>query len=284
MVYRLSTSQINQNGLNAITNNQNNLNNIISQIGSGLKNDLDPVEKSQQASYTVNISNNAQNMRNGDTVLPLLTNQETTLKSVNEKLIQLQEVMTSAQNPATYDADITKTSVEAIKADILKLVNGKDAYGDYLFSGYKSRTQPYNDLNTYNGDQGVREIRISNSSFVDANIPGEKIVTKNVQDAFKKIESFIASGVNDTSMIDSVQKAIDDISLQQTVIGNNINKITDTKEFNSEINFQNQTRLSQIQDADMASLISQLSQAKTASEASMKSYTMIQGLSLFNYI
>lgn len=284
MVYRLSTSQINQNGLNAITNNQNNLNNIISQIGSGLKNDLDPVEKSQQASYTVNISNNAQNMRNGDTVLPLLTNQETTLKSVNEKLIQLQEVMTSAQNPATYDADITKTSVEAIKADILKLVNGKDAYGDYLFSGYKSRTQPYNDLNTYNGDQGVREIRISNSSFVDANIPGEKIVTKNVQDAFKKIDSFIASGVNDTSMIDSVQKAIDDISLQQTVVGNNINKITDTKEFNSEINFQNQTRLSQIQDADMASLISQLSQAKTASEASMKSYTMIQGLSLFNYL
>ena len=60
--------------------------------------------------------------------------------------------------------------------------------------------------------------------------------------------------------------------------------IADFKNITNSINLQDQTRLSQIQDTDLPSLISQLSQAKNANEASLKSYALIQNLSLFNYI
>lgn len=283
-MYRVSTAQLAQNGMNAINQNQSKINDLISQISSGVRNDLDPVEKAQQISYSVRISNTAQNIRNGETVMPELTQQERALSAISEKLIQLQETMTGAQNPATYDKNATKEIVSTIKDEILSIVNSQDSQGDYLFSGYKSKTKSFGDLATYNGDQGVRQIRISDSALVDVNITGQKVITKNLTDAFSKIENYVNNGVNDKTMLDSVQKAIGDVSLQQTIVGSNINKINNFKTLNNEFQLQDKSRLSQIQDADLTSLISQLSQAKTASEASLKSYSIIQNLSLFNYI
>lgn len=283
-MYRVSTSQLAQNGMDAINRNQSRMNDLISQISSGVRNDLDPVEKAQQLSYSVKISNTAQNIRNGETVLPSLVAQERALSAISEKLIQLQETMTNAQNPATFDKASTKEVVSSIKDEILNLINTQDSEGGYIFSGYKSRTPTFSDLSTYNGDQGIRKIRISDNSTVDVNVIGERVITKNLTDSFAKIENFVNSGTNDRSMLDSVQKAIADVSLQQTVLGGNINKINNFKGLNNEFKLQDSARLSQIQDADLPSLIAQLSQAKNASEASLKSYAVIQNLSLFNYI
>lgn len=283
-MYRVSTSQLAQSGIDAINKNQATMNDLMNQISSGLRTDLDPVEKAQQLSYSVKISNNAQNIRNGETVLPGLTSQETALSSMSEKLIQLQEAMTSAQNPATFDAASLKEVVTGLKSDILDLANTKDSEGNYLFAGYKTQTQAFSDLSTYNGDQGVREVRIGDNSVVNVNITGNNVITKNITDAFSKIENFLNGGSNDKSMIDSVQGAISDISTQQSIVAGSINKIDDFKSLTTSINLQDQTRLNEIQGADLPSLISQLAQAKTASEASLKSYSLIQGLSLFDYI
>lgn len=283
-MFRVSTSQLAQNGLDGFTKNQAVINNLLGQISSGNRSDLDTVERTEKESYTVRISNTAQYMRNGETVLPNMINQDSALNSISEKLIQLQETMIAAQDPATYDRNTTALYVNNIKEDILNLVNSKDSEGNYLFSGYKSQTPSFTNLNNYQGDQGVREIRIGENSLVQVNLTGNNIITNNVLSAFKKIDQFINSGINDVTMIDSVQNSIQDISLQQTILAGNINKISSFKNINTNLNLQNQTRLSQINDVDLPSLISQLVSAKTNSEASLKSYATIQDLSLFNYI
>lgn len=286
MNYRISTAQLQQNGLNGIMKNQAEIGNIISQISSGLRNDLDPVERVQQLSYTVKISNSAQNIRNGETVLPRLVSQESALSGINEKLIQLQEDMTAASNPTNNDADRAGYAItmNGIKENIVNLINTRDEHGNYIFSGYKTNTTSFSDINTYNGDQGVRKIRIGDDTLVNENITGDKVITQNVMNAFKKFEDFLSTGKSDPSMLTSVQSAIDDISLQQTIVGGNINKINTFKSISDETTLQDQARLSQIQDADISALAAKLASAKTASEASLKSYAVIQNMSLFNYI
>lgn len=286
MNYRISTAQLQQNGLNGIMKNQAEIGNIISQISSGLRNDLDPVERVQQLSYTVKISNSAQNIRNGETVLPRLVSQESALSGISEKLIQLQEDMTAASNPTYNDADRAGYAItmNGIKENIVNLINTRDEHGNYMFSGYKTNTTSFSDINTYNGDQGVRKIRIGDDTLVNENITGDKVITQNVMNAFKKFEEFLSTGKSDPSMLTSVQSAIDDISLQQTIVGGNINKINTFKSISNETTLQDQSRLSQIQDADISALAAKLASAKTASEASLKSYAVIQNMSLFNYI
>jgi len=283
-MYRIATSQIAQSAIININKHQSNMDSIVQQISSGKKNNLDPLEKTQQLSYNVSISNKAQNIRNGDTVMPNLVSQESTLGAISDRLMQLHELMISSQNPVMKDEPSLKENLSAIKKDILALANTKDSQGNYLFSGYKSQTKPFPDLDTYNGDQGVSSIRIGDNTLVNINITGEKIITNNLKDAFNKLENYLNNGVNDQSMIESVQKSLADVSLQRTITGLNINKIENFSNINEDMMIQYKERLSQVEDADMPKLVSELSAAKTATEASLKSYAMIQNLSLFNYL
>jgi flagellar hook-associated protein 3 FlgL len=281
---RISTLQFTQSGINTIHKNQSHMNNLMAQISSGQRTDLDPIEKVQKLSYNVSISNKAQQIRNGETVLPGLETQESALDGLTEQLMQLHETMISAQNPILRNEPSLKETISGIKKDILALANTQDSEGNYVFSGYKSQTKPFPDLNTYDGDQGVREIRIGDNTTVNVNITGEKVITTNLKDAFDKIENLLNNGVNDPTMISSVQKALEDISLQRTVTGTNMKRIDEAKNINEDLTIEYKERLSQVADADMLKLVSELSASKTAMEASLKSYSMIQNLSLFNYL
>jgi flagellar hook-associated protein 3 FlgL len=281
---RISTQQFTQSGINTIHKNQLHLNNLIEQISSGKRNDLDPIEKVQQLSYSVSISNKAQQIRNGDTVMPTLDAQESALSSITDRLMSLQETMIAAQNPATRMEPSFKETVSAIKKDILSVINTQDAEGNYIFAGYRSQTKPFPDLTTYNGDQGVREIRIGDNTKINVNITGEKVITSNITDAFNKIENLLNNGVEDQTMLDSVQKAMEDVSLQRTIVGTNKNRIEDAQNFNRDISIEYQSRLSQVKDTDMLKTVSELSATQTITQASLKSYSMIQNLSLFNYL
>jgi flagellar hook-associated protein 3 FlgL len=281
---RISTLQFSQSGINTIHKNQSHMNNLMAQISSGQRTDLDPIEKTQKLAYSVSISNKAQQMRNGDTVMPGLEIQESTLDSLTDRLMTLHETMISSKNPVLRNEPSLKETVSSIKKDILALANTRDSEGNYVFSGYKSQTQPFSDLNTYNGDQGIREIRVGDNTTVNVNITGDKVITQNIKDAFDKIENLLNNGVDDPTMIASVQKALEDVSLQRTITGTNMKRIENAKEINEDLTVQYKDRLSQVADADMLKLVSELSATKTATEASLKSYSMIQNLSLFNYL
>ncbi len=283
-MYRIATSQFAQSAITTVNKHQTHINSLMQQISSGKRNDLDPIEKTQQISYSVSISNKAQNIRNGDTVLPNLVSQESALSAMTDKLIHLQETMIQAQNPIMKDEPSLKETVAAIKNDILSIANTKDSQGNYIFSGYKSQTKPFPDLNTYNGDQGISSVRIGENTSVNINVTGEKIITSNLTDAFNKIENYLNNGINDQTMIASVEKSLADVSLQRTITGLNINKIEKFKDINEDMIIKQKERLSQIEDTDMLKAVSELSAAKTATEASLKSYAMIQNLSLFNYL
>ena len=285
MFYRVSTSQMQQSGLDTILKNQAIMNDVMGQISTGVRTDLSPIEIAQKESYSVRISNLAQNVLNAQRIEPQIQLQETTARSINETLIQMKELMIQSQNPAIYQKPVFHEQWNTLTAQLSSLVDAKDTLGNYVFAGYSGNTKPFPTLTgAYAGDQGVRKIQIAEGVMVDVNIPGDQLVTSNVVDSINKFDNFIATGTSDPTMQDSINKAIDDVSLASTKYGLALNQLDTFTDINKNESANKEAYVSKLSKADLPSLIAKLNQAKTGVEAAMKSYVIIQNLSLFNYM
>lgn len=84
------------------------------------------------------------------------------LSSARERLIQ-------AGSAALGDADrkAIATDLRAMFSEMMGIANSRDAFGDYLFSGYKSTTQPFSGSVEagvdYAGDDGQREAQVGSN-------------------------------------------------------------------------------------------------------------------------
>jgi flagellar hook-associated protein 3 FlgL len=71
---------------------------------------------------------------------------------------------------------------------LLSLANTQDATGDFLFSGYRANTQPfqggYGNV-SYAGDQGTRTMQVSSSRYMPVSLPGSDVFdnTRSLQGA-----------------------------------------------------------------------------------------------------
>ena len=104
---------------------------------------------------------------------------------------------------AAGDGILEQEELDAIAADmysqfdsLLALANTKDAAGDFLFSGYRADTQPfqggYGNIR-YEGDQGTRTMQVSSTRFMPVSLPGSDIFdnTRTLEGA---INTFAGTG------------------------------------------------------------------------------------------
>ena len=283
--YRISTSQMIQNGLNGIYKNQAAMNDAISEISTGKKANLDPLSEALSMSYKVSLSNNQQNNLNIDTIKPKIQEQEISLRNINSSLLSLSEIAVSVANPLnSEEKKAYQYEYDAIKQNIMTQLNSKDSMGEYQFSGYSSRITPFDNNLNYFGDQGTNQIRIGNSSTITLNTPGNQIVTQNLKDTFAKFESFFNGQPLDTSVIKDVQDSQGDINNQLSNLGGRLNTLDLMKTYNTDLVNNNSAQISQLEDADIAKAASDLSNATNALQASLKTQVTLQNLSIFNYI
>jgi flagellar hook-associated protein 3 FlgL len=98
-----------------------------------------------------------------------LTQEEVTLNSVNTVMQRVRELTLEAGNGALNQADRQAIAAELgqREEELLALMNTRNARGEYLFSGFQGKTQPY--LRTadgsyvYQGDDGQRKLQIASS-------------------------------------------------------------------------------------------------------------------------
>lgn len=283
MSYRISTEQLYQNSADNINKNQMILSKLTQELGSNLKSNLTPDEINLVDSYNVQISIKGSYLKNSNVVKLELSQQENVFNAISNKLSTLYETAIGINSP-NFNKNLAIKTIDDLKKDIVNLGNTKDSNGNYLFSGYSNTTKPFSDLNTYNGDQGINQVQISDTQFIDKNIIGSNVITKNLQDSFSKIENVINNNINDPSLISSIQNAISDVSNQKTSIGNKDNQINSMITLNTNFNNENFKNSSNITNVDVASLSVKLSNAMLNYQASIKSYDVIQNMSLFNYI
>ncbi|MEM6639226.1 MAG: flagellar hook-associated protein FlgL [Pseudomonadota bacterium] len=140
----------------------------------------DPVASAQIGSIVAALEENEQFNRNAVLAEGRLSVQETTLTDVQNALFRLRDLALQANNDTQTNESRRFIAVEAeeILQQLVELGNRRDGQGNYVFAGYRARTEPFarsNDQVTYNGDNGVRQIQIGPSRFIRDGDSGQDV-------------------------------------------------------------------------------------------------------------
>lgn len=183
MSLRLATSAIYANATGQISSLTTQLANTQNQLSTGKRVNTaadDPIAAANALQVTQSQSLNTQyatNRTNAKTSLSLV---DQTLQSVTSQIQDIQSAIVTAGNGGYSQSDrkALATQLQGQLTDLIGLANTADGTGGYLFSGYKSTTQPFNQTPTgavYQGDQGDRTLQVASSRKLAVTTNGSAI-------------------------------------------------------------------------------------------------------------
>lgn len=185
---RISTSFFYSQGLSNMLDQQAKLLRVQDQLGQGVKN-LSPSDDPSAAARVLGLNQSITKLEQFDEnaiyAKQRIELEESTLDSVGLVLQRVRELTVQAGNIGTGDTQTRNAITSEIKQridELLDLANKRDVNGDYLFSGFKSRTQPFFSDGagnyTYNGDQGQMDIKIGTTRQVTVSDSGADVFQK----------------------------------------------------------------------------------------------------------
>jgi flagellar hook-associated protein 3 FlgL len=205
MVMRISSIQAFNNGVSGLGRNYSNVIRTQEQISSGnriLTPADDPVasvrllQLEQQQAILGQYKENLTAAKNS------LTQEETTITSVVNVLQRIRELAVQAGGGA-LSADDRKSIAKELserEGELLNLMNSRNARGEYLFSGFLGKTEPFlrnpDGTYSYQGDEGQRSLQVAGSSNVAINDNGKRLF-EDVSNANRIIN---ALGVNNPAL------------------------------------------------------------------------------------
>lgn len=205
MVTRISSIQAFNNGVNGIGRNYSDVIRTQEQISSGkriLTPADDPVasvrllQLEQQQAVLAQYKDNLTAAKNS------LTQEETTLNSVNTVLQRIRELAVQAGGGALSAQDRKSIAKELSEREneLLNLMNSRNARGEYLFAGFLGKTEPFirNPDGTYSyfGDEGQRSLQVASSTTVAINDNGKRLF-QDVTNADRVLET---GGINNPAL------------------------------------------------------------------------------------
>jgi flagellar hook-associated protein 3 FlgL len=181
---RISTLQAFNNGVAGLQRNYANVTRTQEQISTGnriLTPADDPVasvrllQLEQQQNVLSQYNANLTAAKNS------LTQEEVILNSVNTVLQRVRELAVQAGNGGLSAEDRKSIAAELREREdeLLSLMNTRNARGEYLFSGFQGKTQPFvraaDGSYSYQGDEGQRNLQIASSLNIAISDSGKSI-------------------------------------------------------------------------------------------------------------
>ena len=170
MSMRISTSQLFQLGIKSVLDQQATVSKLQQQIASGKRIQSpadDPAGAVRILDVRQAIDTTSQYQRNINLARERLAVEDSTLDSSVDLLQRVRELAIQANNdtqsPETRAA--IATEIRQRLEDLLALANTTGANGEYIFSGFNTKTQPFAvdgaGNHVYQGDQGQRFLQVS---------------------------------------------------------------------------------------------------------------------------
>ena len=299
---RLSTSQIFQQSVTAMLNKQAELAKTQQQLATGkriLAPSDDPAAATRILDLNHVIETTSQYQRNADYAETRLAMEESVLTEVGDLLQRIRELSVRANNDTSSASDRQSMAAE-VRINIESLVylaNSTDANGEYLFSGFKTNTEPFADNGagnfTYAGDQGQRSLQIGAKRQVSVGDSGEDVFMRVDDGAggtgsmFSALYDFavdLEANTPSATTLTRLDSALDVVLDTRASIGARLNSIDGQRNTNDSFSLLLQENRSTLEDLDYAEAVGQFEQQLLALQASQQSFVKIQGLSLFNYL
>jgi flagellar hook-associated protein 3 FlgL len=242
-----------------------------------------PVASGQNVLLLNNIQQDDSFTQSSNLVTGQLQVADSTLGSVVNELTSAISLATSANNGTMNASDVKAigNQISGILDEVQSLANSS-YQGQYIFAGGQTSTAPFSTssvaspaITTYNGDANVNYLQTPNGQQIQLNVPGNQIFSasgaNSVFGALNNLVADYASGTVDTSQAvndtTALGTAMNYVSQQRVTIDNSITQVTAA----SDAVTSNQTQLtvaqSNLMQADVATVSTQLALAETQQTA-----------------
>ncbi len=180
---RISTAAMQRMAINAILNQQSALNQTQLQISTGnriINPSDDPLGTQRIMELDATLDRIGQFRENSELARVRLSLEDNALANATQVMQRARELVIQGSNDTqTIESrGLIATEIRQLADSLLEVANSQNGQGEYLFSGYRSRTQAFSrDASgvVYNGDQGQRLLRISESQSISDSDPGSKV-------------------------------------------------------------------------------------------------------------
>jgi flagellar hook-associated protein 3 FlgL len=208
---------------------------------------------------------------------------DSALGSVVSQLTQAISLATSANNGTMNSSNVKSIAnqISGILNEVTSLAN-TSYQGQYIFAGGQTSTAPFSTstatspaVTTYNGDSNVNYLQTPNGQKIQLNVPGSQIFTgSGTNSVFGALNALVADyssgtvdtnqAVNDTTALST---ALNYVSQQRVTIDNSMTQVTAASDAVSNVQTQLTTAQTNLMQADIPSISTQLSLAETQQTA-----------------
>jgi flagellar hook-associated protein 3 FlgL len=220
------------------------------------------------------------------------------LTAQDDALDQANNIMTRAKEIASQQAGTLATptsrqqaaeEVDALERQLIALGNTA-IDGRHVFGGLASGTAPFTDLddpgfdplNPYAGPTDAFSIRTAPDTTVRLTTPGDQVFGSSIA-ALDSLKQTLAAGNSSTANIDPLETAAADVRAERTSVGGRARQLEDrASEITNGVS-KITARLGDIEGADYATVITELTQLQTALQATLSSGQILQ-TSILDYL
>src|SRR3569832_669954 len=181
---RISPGQIYQRGVDAMLEQQTQLSQSQTQLGTGKRVVVpsdDPMASVQKLDLQKGIDVSKRFQDNIGSARSTLNMEETSVKHAIDLLQRVRVLTIQANNGVLDDQQRRGISAEVNEhlASLLIIANTQDSYGDYLFAGFSAGAKPFTQANAgfnFAGDQGQRLLQIGPTRQIAVSGSGTDVV------------------------------------------------------------------------------------------------------------
>jgi flagellar hook-associated protein 3 FlgL len=212
----------------------------------------------------------AQHIRNIDTADRATSTAETALSSAGDVMVRLKELALQAANGSIGAADRQSMAneVNQLAEAMVGFANTKNGE-DYVFAGQRTRTPPYASAGAaYAGDGNALIARIAPGVTISTNVAGD-VAFGPALAAVVQLQADLAAGTPPTTALGALDDGLNAILAARTTIGAVVNRLDTTRTFVESSQDAATKLLSDLEDADMAKVISDAAQRQAVYEAAL---------------
>jgi flagellar hook-associated protein 3 FlgL len=304
---KVSTSQIFERATTQMSKQQAKVADMQTQLATG-KQIVRPSDNPEQGALIQRLSTalNRQDVYAGnlETINNRLNAEESALMSSENIMQRVRELAVQAINASlsASDRSIIATEVSALRNELVSLANSQDVSGNYVFSGAMTQTQPFAENAageiSYRGDQTRTMVDVSDQRQLLLNRPGNEVFASVLRQSdegaervgfFTVIDDFTAALTNDNQVqlqasLSEISDLTESVGLAMADVGSRMNIVESQVDGLADAKLRYQELLSDAEDLDYASAITQLTSEIMSLEAGQSSFAKISQLSLFDYI
>ncbi|MER3466448.1 MAG: hypothetical protein C4340_04795 [Armatimonadota bacterium] len=218
---------------------------------------------------------------------------ENALGGMDEIVKRARVLVTHGANaPTTQDArNAMAAEIRTLRERLVGLANSQDGFGRYLFAGTEVMTKPFEEAGdppvlTYAGDDGKLLLDVGPGTVMEGNLlVDQQVIAAHaaLYDAEQRLLSGDVAGLSGVTL-QLLQDAGTAINMLRGEVGHRQKQLESAQQIAQRRTDDFTKAISDKEDADMTQVVTDLSAAQAAYQASLASFAVVGRLSLLDYL